>query len=78
MLSGPGATWDISRRFLGGEISLDEAARQIVAIVRREEIWGLTYGSHMKPEISKEEEQKAKELLDRVVELLKEDELDSK
>jgi len=72
MLNGPGQTWQISRRFLAGEISIEEAARQIAAQVPTDEIWALTCGSNLPGhDLSEKERAKANELLARILELIR-------
>lgn len=68
----------ISQRFIAGEISVDEAAGKIVALMDRlepkHEAWALTFGSNYQ-ETSEEDQRKFKVLMDRICRLLKEREI---
>jgi hypothetical protein len=74
MLDEPGPIGDIYQRFLAGEISADNAARQIIGLLPSREIWALTIGSNLPGSrtVTEEEHEKASEFLLRIAELSKE------
>jgi len=73
-LEGPEQFNVISQRFLAGEISVDEAAGEIVTLMARLEkdygIWALTFGSNYQ-KTSEEDQTKINALMDRIRMLLK-------
>jgi len=74
MLDESGPIGNIYQRFLAGEISTDNAAREIITFLPSKGIRALTIGSNAPGSriITEEERGKAFELLSRIAELSKE------